>query len=191
VGVAFDLYCSDTTGAIAHKVNSGVTGPPVIVSSTSPDTTDRLGGELWWDSTASILHLLYIDIDGARWVRVNGSEDGSLLLEHIPTPLAPDEGFSKIYFKSDLRAYYLSENNEEKTLNGITVSDQAPHYPSQGDLWIDSTDGAMYNYYQTSWVQFIPYESTPVVSEGLIFDGGDAETDNTGFYTVTLDFGGA
>jgi hypothetical protein len=38
---------------------------------------------------------------------------------------------------------------------GTTISDTAPVAPDAGQLWWDSTDGTLYIYYETFWVQAI------------------------------------
>ncbi len=37
--------------------------------------------------------------------------------------------------------------------SSVTVSDTAPTSPSEGDIWFDSTDGRLYTYYDSSWIE--------------------------------------
>ena len=48
----------------------------------------------------------------------------------------------------------------------ITISDNAPSSPAQGDLWWKSNDGNLYVYYDGYWV--ISIDTTTVIPDGTI-----------------------
>jgi len=54
VGTGFDLYITDNTGAIAHKINAGM-AQEVYVQETRPATTGSPW--IWWETDASGLIL--------------------------------------------------------------------------------------------------------------------------------------
>lgn len=49
---------------------------------------------------------------------------------------------------------------------GIDISDTAPESPSEGDLWLNSTNGRFYTYYDSYWIE--------IASSGLADTGLNA-----------------
>jgi hypothetical protein len=64
---------------------------------------------------------------------------------------------------------------------GTTVSDTAPSTPESGQLWWDSSDGVLYIYYDSYWVQAVTGVTGPAGTNGTDgIDGSDGTNGTDG-----------
>ena len=99
---------------------------PPYIQETAP-TTDLVAGEFWLDTgNSGHLHLW----DGESWVQLTSD-----------TPLVDNAAIT------------------QAVLNSITIGantaiqSSAPTSPNFGDLWLDTTDGELYTWNSSSWIQ--------------------------------------
>ena len=79
---------------------------------------------------------------------------------------------------------YVDENSGS---GSITVSDTPPESASQGDLWFDSSNGTMYVYYDSFWVENSSGAEASVLtaSAPLSIQNGNIDIDLSGYVAAT------
>ena len=72
---------------------------------------------------------------------------------------------------------------------GTTVSDTAPSTPESGQLWWDSSDGTLYIYYDSYWVQAVTGITGPTGATGSTGPTGPAGSDGEANFSSFLFIG--
>ena len=92
----------------------------------------------------------------------------------VSTPTENDHAATKLYVDQNAGG------------GSITVSEEPPSSPSQGDLWFDSTSATMYVFYDSFWVESSSggEAATLTADAPLSIQDGNIEIDLSAYVTV-------
>ena len=163
-----------------HATAGYLTSNAIAVSDNSPP--NPVNGDLWWKSDSGVLKIFYEDADTDQWVDASPTAASALGAKVLTSDVPPQNPVNgDLWWKSDtgvLKVYFSDADSNQwvdaSPAGGITAgsnqggasvttSDAAPLYPSDGDLWWESTSGILKIFYDDGntqqWVDASPGSS--------------------------------
>ena len=124
--------------------------------------------------------------NGSLEVRV--SVGSSLANDELVEISSPSNGQTLVYNSTSGR---FENANISGSGSSVSVGDTPPNFPSQGDLWWNSTNGTIFVYYQSgsgnTWVDTTSFKNTTNKKVYLSSDGGAFQTQ----WATTVNAGGS
>ena len=142
---------------VAQSSGGGGGGSASIeISETAPSSPTA--GTMWFDSSVGKTFIYYNDGNTSQWVQMNPSSSGTLTVGSS-APASPSTG--EQWYNTNDGALYIYYNDGDSSQwvgvsgpagpagesGAVTIGDNPPSSPTDGQQWFDSSDGSLYIYY--------------------------------------------
>lgn len=143
-------------------------------SNTAPPD-HPLSGQLWFDSTASVLRLSFYD--GQNWQRLSTIQYASTATNQTSGDFWWDSTNHILYIKTGDTYSVVGGGNTGTSTALVYISDVAPVGVPAGSLWWNDVDGRCYILYNGQWIELDPDTG------GGALDGGYSGYSGTAGYS--------
>jgi len=160
------------------KVANSDDATSITISTTEPESP--VNGELWFDSDDELLKIY----NSGSWVNLTGAKKLDDLSD-VDLTVLPLDGDVLKYNSS--ASVWVSGSVAAGGGATVTISDNPPEEPDNGDLWFESDSLDLYIYYNDAFLQLTDTSSgvtditdlsdvqidNPLIGQVLVYDGAD------------------